>query len=242
MSGTITWFGHATIRLELPDERVVMIDPWLKDNPACPDALKNVPRCDMIVVTHGHADHIGDVAALVSSFDPPVVANFDLCSVLQKHIGKGRFTGMNTGGTTTVDGVRVSLTQAFHSSGVDLGDGVQYGGMPNGVVLAVDGLATVYHAGDTDVFSDMRLIAELWSPNVCILPIGDHFTMGARGAAIAADMLDPAAILPVHYKTFPLLAQSADAFRDALSARLRERLVVADVGQPLRWTSTGVSR
>lgn len=240
MSATITWLGHATIQLTLADQRVILIDPWLTDNPTCPENLKKPARCDMILLTHGHGDHVGEVANLIERFDPPIVGNFDLCAVLQKQIGRGRFSGMNTGGTQTVDGVRVSLTQAFHSSGVDSPAGPLYAGMPNGVVVGVDGLATVYHAGDTDVFSDMKLIARLFEPQVCILPIGDFFTMGAKGAAIAAEMLDPQAIIPVHYKTFPVLAQSADDFRQALLPGLRERLVVAEVGQVLPWTASGL--
>ena len=240
MSATITWFGHATFRLVLPDERVIFIDPWLEGNPACPDSLKKVSRCDMIFLTHGHGDHTGDVKSLVNEFNPMVAGNFELCNVLQSQIGQGRFSGMNPGGTQTIDGVRVSLTQAFHSSSIDSPKGPIYAGMPNGVIVAFDGLAALYHAGDTDVFSDMKLIAQIFEPKVCILPIGDHFTMGAKGAAIAAGFLNPQTIIPCHYKTFPLLAQSADDFRQALSPELQSRLVVPDVGQELSWTANGV--
>lgn len=240
MSASITLLGHATIRLTLPDERVVLIDPWLEGNPACPNHLKQPARCDMIVLTHGHTDHVGDVGALVDRFDPSIVGNFDLCGVLEKQLGKGRFNPMGTGGTQTVDGVRISLTQAHHSSGVDSPDGPLYGGMPNGVVVSLGELAPVYHAGDTDVFSDMKLIAQLFEPKVCILPIGDHFTMGAKGAALAAEFLKPQAIIPVHYKTFPVLEPSADNFRQALSPQLRERLLVPEVGQAVPWNAAGL--
>ena len=219
---------------------MILIDPWLIDNPSCPDNLKKPSRCDLVLITHGHADHVGDVAKLIRAHDPVVVANYDLCAVLQKQLGRGRFSGMNTGGTQIVDGVRVSLTQAFHSSGVDSPHGPLYAGMPNGLVVAAENLATLYHAGDTDVFSDMRLIARLFEPKVCILPIGDLFTMGAKGAAIAAEMLNPTAIIPCHYKTFPILAQSVDAFRTALPGPLKERLHAPQVGQALRWTASGV--
>lgn len=240
MAASISWLGHATIRLTLPDERVIIIDPWLTENPACPDHLKTPQRCDMILLTHGHFDHVADVGQLVERFNPMIVGNFELCGVLEKQIGKGRFSGMNTGGTQTVDGVRVSLTQAFHSSAVDGPDGPIYAGMPNGLIVNTNGLATLYHAGDTDVFSDMKLIAQLFAPQVCILPIGDHFTMGAAGAAIAAEFLQPKAIIPVHYKTFPLLAQTADEFRSALSDEFKNRLHAVDVGQLLRWTEAGI--
>jgi len=240
MAANVTWLGHATVRLTLPDGRVVLIDPWLADNPACPNALKKPPRCDIILLTHGHSDHVGDVPALVQAFDPFIVGNYDLCAALKKKAGKGRFGGMNTGGTQDLGGMRVSLTQAFHSSGVDSPNGPMYGGMPNGLIVAVDGLATIYDAGDTDVFGDMRLIAQRYKPKICILPIGDLYTMGAQGAALAAEMLEPASILPVHYKTFPVLAPSADEFRAALPTTLRTRLLAAEVGQELRWTEAGL--
>lgn len=240
MSANLTWLGHASIRLELSDRRVILIDPWLTDNPSCPESLKKPARCDLILLTHGHADHIGEVAALVEAFDPQIVGNFELCNVLAGQLGRGRFSGMNPGGTQVVDGVNVSLTQAFHSSSVDSPGGPIYAGMPNGVVVGADHLATIYHAGDTDVFGDMKLIAQLHEPKVCLLPIGDHFTMGARGAALAAELLSPEVIIPIHYKTFPMLAQSADPFRAALPARLRKKLIVPEVGETLAWTAAGV--
>jgi len=240
MGATITWFGHATVRLVLPDERVIMIDPWLAENPACPSSLKKLSRCDIVVLTHGHGDHVSDMGAIIDAFDPIIVSNYDLCTVLERQLRKGRYSGMNTGGTQVVDDVGVTLTQAFHSSGFHTRDTVIYAGMPNGAVVGVNGLAKVYHAGDTDVFGDMKLIAQLFEPKVCILPIGDFFTMGAKGAALAADMLQPSAIIPIHYRTFPVLDQSVDAFQDALSSEMKERLVVAEVGKPLAWTAGGV--
>jgi L-ascorbate metabolism protein UlaG (beta-lactamase superfamily) len=239
MSATITWLGHASFQLKLTDGRLVYIDPWLTDNPACTDALKKVSRCDIILLTHGHFDHIGEVDRLVREFDPVVVGNFELCNILEKKLGRGRFSGMNTGGSQIIDGLRVSLTQAWHSSSVDGPNGPIYAGMPNGLVIQHEGLATIYDAGDTAVFGDMKLIAQLFAPKVCILPIGDLYTMGAKSAALAAELLQPLAIIPSHYKTFPVLAQSADAFRQAMPANLKDLLIVPEVGQSVPWTATG---
>ena len=241
MTPSITWLGHSTFRFVLADGRVLFVDPWLAENPACPTTLKTVPRCDIVLVTHGHFDHMGEVPALVKQHNPIVVGNYDLCTVLQRMIGGGRFEMMNTGGTISVDGVEITLTQAFHSSAVDTPQGLVYAGMPNGFVFQAPGLASVYHAGDTSVFGDMKLLAEFLAPKICILPIGDRFTMGAAGAAYAAKLLQPTTIIPCHYKTFPILAPNANAFREALSPDLRSKLLAAEVGQELRWTANGAS-
>lgn len=241
MNANIIWLGHSAVQLTLTDGRVVLIDPWLRDNPACPDRLKRPSRCDFIILTHGHGDHVGDAASLIKTFNPPVVANYDLCSALRHTIGPANYQGMNTGGTIQVAGLRISLTRAYHSSAIETPSGLVYGGMPNGVVVEAPGLAKVYHAGDTDVFSDMSLIARLFKPRIAMLPIGDLFTMGAAGAALAAELIDPAVIIPLHYRTFPFLASSADGFREALPAALKPRLRVPDVGQALTWTADGVA-
>lgn len=243
MPGTahMTWLGHSAIRLTLPEERVVLIDPWLRDNPACPKELKEPPRCDFVALTHGHGDHTDDVPRLIDAFDPHVIAAVELCQVIGRDKPKARFAPMNIGGTQTIDGVRFSLTRAYHSSSIDLETGPVYTGMPCGVVVDVDGLAPFYHAGDTDVFGDMRLIAELLTPKIAALPIGDHFTMGPAGAAYAARLLDPAGIIPIHYGTFPMLHGTPEAFREALPEDLKRRLIVPSVGEPITWTENGLS-
>ncbi len=241
-TASMTWLGHATIRLTLPDERVILIDPWLRDNPSCPEEFKDPPRCDFLALTHGHFDHAGDAARLIERHNPHVVAIVELCTLLGIESPKGRFAPMNIGGTQSIDGVNFSLTRAYHSSSVDSDNGPRYAGMPCGVVVDVDGLAPFYHAGDTDVFGDMKLIAELFAPKIAALPIGDHFTMGPAGAALAAGMFQPANIVPVHYATFPLLHGTPEAFRDALPEELKPRLVIPDVGEPIAWTESGLSR
>lgn len=237
----VTWLGHAALRLTLPDERVVLIDPWLRDNPSCPSDLKEPARCDFLALTHGHDDHINDAARLIERHNPQVIAAFELCAHLGLKSPKGRFSPMNIGGTQEVDGVRFTMTRAYHSSGIDSADGPLYAGMPGGIIVGVEGLASVYHAGDTDVFGDMKLIAELFAPKICVLPIGDCFTMGPAGAALATKMLDPACVIPIHYGTFPVLHGTPDAFRQALPESMRERLIVPKVGASIVWTTDGLS-
>lgn len=241
MGGTVTWLGHSTIKLVLPDERVILVDPWLRDNPACPDAHKTVARCDLIAITHGHFDHVGDTVALIARHNPQVVANYDLCGLLGLKSPTGRFAPMNVGGTQVVDGVRFSMTRAYHSSGVDSEQGPRYAGVAGGYVIQAAGVASFYHAGDTDVFSDMKLIASMWSPQVAALPMGDVFTMGPVGAALAVQMLSPASVLPIHYGTYPILTGRPEALRDALPPEWKSRLLVPNAGQPMRWHATGLS-
>ncbi len=238
----MTWFGHATVRLTLPDERVIFIDPWLRDNPSCPAHLENLARCDIIALTHGHFDHVDDVLRIASTHNPKIVGMVELCTILGNKMPKAQFLPMNIGGTQDVDGVRITLTRAYHSSSVDSERGPIYAGMPCGIIIEVDDVATFYHAGDTDVFGDMKLIAELFKPRIAALPIGDHFTMGPPGAALAAQMLQPKCIVPIHYGTFPVLTGTPEAFREALPSDLKDRLVVPKIGEPIPWTADGLTK
>jgi L-ascorbate metabolism protein UlaG (beta-lactamase superfamily) len=224
----------------LSDGRVILIDPWLKDNPACPDVHKQQTRCDYVALTHAHADHCADVPSLLETHDPQVVAMYDFVQLLQAEHSKGRFTGVGIGGTCTIDGISFSMTRAFHASSYQRGDAFHYAGMPAGFVIQVPGHATVYHAGDTDVFSDMQLIHKLWNPAIVILPIGDHFTMGPAGAALAAGFFEAAAIVPMHYGTFQLLTGTVDAFKSALDPSNANRVLEMKPGDTRTWTAEGL--
>jgi len=237
--GQITYLGHSTFRLTLPDGRVIFVDPWLAENPRCPDSEKAQSRCDFIVTTHGHFDHVADVAALAAEFKPKVVAMFELANLLSEHAPGGEYLGMGLGGTQEVDGIRFSLTRAYHSSGFQTAAGLLYGGTPAGVVIEAPGLAALYHAGDTDVFSDMKLINEFYAPKILMLPMGDHFTMGPRGAAAAARFFDASAIVPMHYSTFPLLTGTVEAFREHLGPDLSAKLLPMEPGQTVKWSAGG---
>jgi L-ascorbate metabolism protein UlaG (beta-lactamase superfamily) len=195
----------------------VYVDPWLS-GPTCPEEEKNPERIDVIALTHGHSDHAGEAADLGKRFSPRLVAMNELAYVLEEQHGYPNASGggMNKGGTVDVDGVRFTMTNAFHSSSLD---GV-YTGEPAGLVIALEDGFKLYFAGDTTVFGDMQLIGRIYEPDVAVLPIGDHFTMGPQEAAVALELLGVKRCVPCHWGTFPLL--------QGTPAQLRE-LVPSDV-------------
>jgi L-ascorbate metabolism protein UlaG (beta-lactamase superfamily) len=212
----ITWFGHSAFRLRFADVNV-LIDPFLTGNGSFKgDIAAETAGTTHILLTHGHSDHVGDTLAIAERTGAKVVTNFEICMYLGKR-GLKAFDPMNTGGATDQGAFTVTLTQALHSSSVMDENGVQQDlGLPNGIVVTPKdhGEPTVYHMGDTDIFSDMGLIAALHQPKVVMVPIGDRFTMGARSAAMAVMRFVPHAstVIPCHYATFPMLVPNADAF------------------------------
>ncbi|WP_137123630.1 metal-dependent hydrolase [Roseomonas sp. HF4] len=212
----ITWFGHSAFRLEF-GASVVMIDPFLTGNPAFGgDAEAASVGATHVLLTHGHGDHIGDTVAICKRTGAKLVTNYDLAMYLARQ-GLTALDPMNTGGTTDQGEFTVSLTHALHSS-VELdGNGVSHClGNPNGIVVTPKDKAepVVYHMGDTDLFSDMALIDEMHRPAVAMVPIGDRFTMGPRGAALALKRFLPSVriAIPCHYATFGLLLPDASGF------------------------------
>jgi L-ascorbate metabolism protein UlaG (beta-lactamase superfamily) len=212
MATSITWLGHAAFRLDTPGGTRLYVDPWLSGNPSCPEGERNPERVDLIAVTHGHSDHTGDTVALHQRFGCPVVAQVELRGWLtsQGVADDGMANSINKGGTVTVGDIRLTLTDANHSSSAH--DGT-YLGESCGVVVRMDGGPTVYFASDTNVFGDMALIARIYRPDVAVLPIGDHFTMGPDEAAVALELLGVTRCLPSHYGTFPLLTGTPEALR-----------------------------
>lgn len=228
---SITWLGHAAIRLELADGTVSFIDPWL-GNPLCPQEHQNPERVDSVYITHGHFDHFGATLDLVSSHQPHVFAIHEIAVYLEGH-GAENVVGSNKGGTVEgPGGIRGTLVEASHSSGISGDDGIVPGGEAAGWVLEIPGGPTVYHAGDTGLFGDMALIGELWDIDLAILPIGGHYTMGPEHAARAARMLQVPAVLPIHYGTFPILAGSPADLGAALAGSSID-VVECRVGEPL---------
>jgi L-ascorbate metabolism protein UlaG (beta-lactamase superfamily) len=209
----LTWFGHATFRITTPSGKIIIVDPWVKSNPMCPDSLKNVDRVDTLLVTHGHFDHIADAVELGKKHKPQIVAIPETCGWLESK-GVENMSAMNKGGTQKVGEIEVTMVHAVHSCGITDGDKIVYGGEACGYIIRLPGGLTLYHAGDTAVFSDMKLIAELYSPDLAMLPIGDHYTMGPREAALAIRLLAVRHVIPMHFGTFPMLTGRPDRLRE----------------------------
>jgi L-ascorbate metabolism protein UlaG (beta-lactamase superfamily) len=200
----ITWLGHSAFRLTTASGKVLLIDPFLKGNPLCPENEKRQPGVDAILLTHGHGDHVGDTLEIARQHKPAVVAIFELSLWLESK-GVANVVGMSKGGSTKVGDAEVSMTHALHSSSVSDGGKIVYAGEPAGFIVGLPGGLVLYHAGDTAVFGDMKLIAEIYRPEVACLPIGDFYTMGPREAAMAIRLLGVKHVLPMHYGTFPPL-------------------------------------
>jgi L-ascorbate metabolism protein UlaG (beta-lactamase superfamily) len=205
----ITWLGHSTFLIRTPGGRRVLFDPWLRDNPSCPDAWKRPVPVDLILVSHGHPDHIGDLLGVARASGAPVVAMYELCDWLERK-GIVRTLSMNKGGSLDVLGVRVTMTDARHSSGFVEDGRMVYMGEPAGFVVRLEDGTTLYYAGDTCLFGDMRLIGELYAPDIAFLPIGGRFTMDPRAAARACELLGVRQVVPMHWGTFPALSGTPD--------------------------------
>jgi len=208
----LTWLGHSAFRITTPSGNVILIDPWVQSNPACPEALKKFDRLDTMLITHGHFDHIADAVALAKEFQPQVAGIYETCAWLESK-GVARTSAMNKGGTQKLGEIEITMVHALHSCGIQDGDKIIYGGEACGYIIRLPGRLTVYHSGDTAVFGDMKLISELYAPDVALLPIGDHFTMGPREAALAIRLLGVRHVIPIHHGTFPILTGTPDALR-----------------------------
>ncbi len=216
---SITWFGHATFLLQTPGGKKLMFDPWLTGNPACPDALKKAPAVDLVLVSHGHYDHADDAVALARAGSPVVVGGFEVCMWLQSK-GVQQIAPMNKGGSQELLGLKVTMTDARHSSStIGEGGAITYLGEAAGYVVRLEDGLTIYFAGDTALFGDMALIGEMYKPEIAFLPIGDHFTMGPTEAARAAQMLGVRQVVPMHWGTFPLLTGTPAALKALLAPR-----------------------
>ncbi len=209
----ITWLGHGSTTFRFSSGEVLVVDPWT-ENPKYPKNFK-FDRIDAIAVSHGHFDHIHSVIPLASQFGPKVVAIFETATWLESK-GVKQTIGINKGGTLDLGFAKLTMTHAIHSCGILDDEKIIYGGEAAGYVLTPKEGRCIYIAGDTNVFSDMALIQELYQPELALLPIGDHFTMGPREAAKAAELLKVKQVIPLHFGTFPVLTGTPEALAKEL--------------------------
>jgi L-ascorbate metabolism protein UlaG (beta-lactamase superfamily) len=205
----LTWLGHSAFRLDTGGKRIY-VDPFLNGNPKCPDSEQSPERADVVAITHGHGDHVGDAVGIAKQHGATVLAPVELADRIRSQ-GVEAVKDPNKGGTVEIDGVRFTMTHAQHSSSDDDGN---YTGEPCGIVVRAEG-KSVYFAGDTNAFGDMQnVIARLYKPDVAVLPIGDHYTMGPEEAALAVELLGVSRVVPCHYGTFPALTGTPDALQE----------------------------
>jgi L-ascorbate metabolism protein UlaG (beta-lactamase superfamily) len=213
---SFTWLGHATFRMTSPGGKRIIFDPWLTTNPACPDAAKKIAGLDLMLLTHGHDDHSGDAVKVARDTGAHVVAPYELSVWLQQK-GLQNVTGMNPGGTLEALGLSITMVPAQHSSSVVEDGRILYLGVATGYVVRFEDGLTIYFAGDTSVFGDMRLIGELYHPQIGFLPIGDLYTMGPAQAAKACELLGVTQVVPMHYGTFPALTGTPARLRELVT-------------------------
>ncbi len=213
MAHRLTFFGHSAFRITTRNNLKIWIDPWL-DNPMAPKTIDSTDA-DIILITHAHSDHLGNTLNLARSPETEVVAIHEIQQYLLFK-GLPNVTGMNIGGTYITKGISITMVQALHSSSIQEGNEIHYGGEAAGFIITLEDGICLYHAGDTALFGDMALIRELYRPDIAMLPIGSHYVMGPREAAHAARLLAPKQVIPMHYATFTALTGTVDAFKKEL--------------------------
>ena len=213
---SVTWLGHSTFRMRSPKGVRMLIDPWLSTNPSCPASARrfdNADALDLMLVTHGHSDHCGDAVSIGRKTGATVVASYELAGWLERQ-GLKNLRPMNIGGRQTLSGIEIAMVQAVHSSSVMDEGTIVYLGPATGFMITFENGLTIYFAGDTGLFGDMRMLRERFVPAIAFLPIGDRYTMGPEDAAVAAGWLGVRKIVPMHYGTFPELTGTPDKLRE----------------------------
>jgi len=229
----ITFLGHSAFKVVSPKGVVIYIDPFLSGNPKTPPELKTVEKADLILVTHGHGDHVGDTLAIAEKTNARIVAVPELGRYLTRK-GAKNVTGMNKGGTFISHGIAITMVHALHSTSVTEGDQVIYTGEPAGFVIRFENGFTLYHAGDTGVFGDMKIIGEIYKPELSLLPIGSHFTMDPREAVYASKLLGSKYVIPMHYGTFPMFTGTVEEFLRLMKEAPQTKVLVLKPGETVQ--------
>lgn len=229
---TIKYLGHSTFLFTTPGGKRLLIDPWVNENPACPESDKELEPIDSILITHGHFDHVQEAVSIAKKFQSQVACIFEISVWLGKK-GVGNVTGMNKGGTVQLGDIRATMVNAYHSSGIiEDGGQVIYAGEAAGFVVEFENGFKIYHAGDTCVFGDMKLIADIYEPEVLLLPIGGHYTMDPLQAAYACRLMNAKKVIPMHYGTFPALTGTPEKLAE-LTRDLGTEIIVMRPGETL---------
>ncbi len=229
----VTYLGHSGFKLVSPKGVVIYIDPFLSKNPKTPTEMKTVEKADLILVTHGHADHLGDTLVIAGKTNARIIVIHDL-GIYLTNKGAKNVVRMNKGGTYTSHGIAITMVDAIHSSSVMEGDQIIYMGEPAGFVVRFENGFTIYHAGDTGVFGDMKIIGELYKPELSLLPIGSHFTMDPREASYAARLLGSKYAIPMHYGTFPVLTGTPEEFSRLMKEVPETKVLVLKPGETIQ--------
>jgi len=223
----ITWLGHSAFLLEA--EKRLLIDPFISGNtmaPCTPEELNP----DVLVITHGHQDHLGDAIEIGKRTGCRIISIHEVANYIKS---KGVFAeGMNKGGTMNVEGIKLTMTNALHSSSIDASGFSFDGGSPAGFIIQING-RTIYHAGDTGVFGDMQLIGELYEPEIALLPIGGHFTMGIKEAVKAVELIRPKIAIPMHYNTFDVISQDPLEFQQSVESKTSTKVIIMKPGESI---------
>ncbi len=227
----LQWLGHASFKVNSPNGKVIYIDPWL-DNPKAPPDAKPVKNVDIVVLTHGHFDHIGSAVEIASDTNAKVICNFEISLYMKsKGIPESNIIGINESGSISVDNILFTMVHAEHSSGITDGDRVIDGGTAAGIVIKFDDGYTIYHTGDTGLFSDMKLIASLYKPDLVMMCIGGYYTMSPKEAAEAVKLIKPKYLLPMHYGTFPALSGNPDELSKLIPKTVKTRVIPLKPGE-----------
>jgi L-ascorbate metabolism protein UlaG (beta-lactamase superfamily) len=228
----LTWLGHSAFKIESPQGVKILIDPWLAGNPKAPSNRTEIGKIDLILVTHGHGDHLGDTVEIARESDAHVVCMPEMSDYIKVQ-GVSKVVGMNKGGTYQFKHIDITMVHAIHSSSIVDNDKIIYLGDPAGYVITLENGFPIYHAGDTGVFKDMELIGDLYHPELALIPIGNHYVMGPREAAYACKLIRARYVVPMHYGSFPVLTGTPEKFIEEMGSLPSTEVVILNPGDTL---------